>query len=46
MGAFFSSYWVDSTIPTWKVGLVLGIVNMVAAAAALTLPETKNSKMH
>ena len=41
IGAFFSPFLAEKrSVPMLVIGLTLGIVNGVAAAAALFLPET------
>ena len=46
IGAFFASYFVDSSVSMVYVGSGLGILCAVAAAAASTLPETARKKLH
>lgn len=45
VGAFCSSYWVDSSNDTVKVGILLGVMNVMAGVFALVLPETKGMKI-
>ena len=45
VGAFCSSYWVDSSNDTVKVGILLGVMNVIAGFFALMLPETKGTKI-
>src|SRR5687767_8682387 len=40
VGAFLSPYVVMSSLSNLQIGIILGIVNVVAACAAHCLPET------
>jgi len=45
VAAFFSSYWVDSSVGIFEVGLLLAVVNVVAGVAAFNLPDTRDAKL-
>ena len=41
----YCSYWVDSNVGIFEVGMLLAAVNVIAGVAAYALPDTRFAKL-